>query len=105
MFIFVSYKYEHVSNVLSKSDCVGKNIPTYSNSFTKDAICLQILVGRSISIRKRGKEAKGKEEKEKRGKEEKGKRRIGEKKKRGKREKKKRRKEEKEKKGKRRKEE
>ena len=92
MFIFVSYKYEHVSNVLSKSDCVGKNIPTYSNSFTKDAICLQILVGRSISIRKRGKEAKGKEEKEKRRKEEKGKRikeekgkrRIGEKKKRGK---------------------
>ena len=62
MFIFVSYKYEHVSNVLSKSDCVGKNIPTYSNSFTKDAICLQILVGLSISVRK-GKEEKGKRRK------------------------------------------
>ena len=73
MFIFVSYKYEHVSNVLSKSDCVGKNIPTYSNSFTKDAICLQILVGLSISVRKRGKRSKGerrKGEKKKRVKEE-----------------------------------
>ena len=56
----------------------------------KDAICLQILVGLSISVRKRGKDAKGKEEKEKRRKEEKGKRRIGEQKKRGKEEKEKR---------------
>ena len=42
----------------------------------RDAICLQILVGLSISARKRGKEEKGKEKK--------GKRRKGGKKKRGK---------------------
>ena len=42
----------------------------------RDAICLQILVGLSMSGRKRGKEEKGKEKK--------GKRRKGGKKKRGK---------------------
>ena len=38
----------------------------------RDAISLQILVGLRISVRKRGKEEKGKGEKEKRGKRRKG---------------------------------